>query len=736
MNTVDHTVWARPQLAAQVLRRRRDGRAEVALRVPGLDNPRRVLNLEQALNALPGAARMSADVAARRVRVDFDDGAAPLPRLLDACAAAGCAAEPLAVDRLDARRQEYADSLRRLLVAGLFSMQAMMFALVLYLGGVDAVDAPTLQLFRWLGLVAATPVVGYAALPFYRHALRDLHRGHGGIDVPVALAVLLIYGAGAVSALRGSGEVYFDSVSMFVFALLLGRHLELRARHRHRALGEAAADAVPLVAERRRDDGSLECVAVAELAPGDRVHVAEGGVVPADGVLDNAGVRIDESLLTGESRPCVRRRGERVAAGSVVLQGPLDLRVEGDVQVGTLVRLATLAGQPARDDDDAGESAVARAFVWRVLVLVLATAAFWLWRDPARAFDTTVAVLVVACPCAFGLAAPAAMARAMAVLARCGVLVTRPSALLSLARGNRVLFDKTGTLTEPAVRADAIGPQRGLARDEALRLAAALARESSHPLARAVARLCNGATLPAAQHVEVLAGGGIRAEIDGRRLRLGRAGFAVPGDDDALWLADDDGALARLPVEESVRIEATAAIAALRSLGLRPVIASGDGESRVRAVAVQLGIGDWHARQSPGDKRDLVHAWQARGDTVLAVGDGGNDAPALAAADVSAALAGGAELAQEHADLLLVRGLDGLASACELARGARDTMRQNRRWSLAYNLAAIPFAAAGLLPPWLAALGMSLSSLAVVINTWRIGRPRAAAIPRLRERAA
>jgi Cu2+-exporting ATPase len=251
-----------------------------------------------------------------------------------------------------------------------------------------------------------------------------------------------------------------------------------------------------------------------------------------------------------------------------------------------------------------------------------------------------------------------------------------------------------------------------------------------------VARLCNGATLPAAQHVEVLAGGGIRAEIDGRRLRLGRAGFAVPGDDDALWLADDDGALARLPVEESVRIEATAAIAALRSLGLRPVIASGDGESRVRAVAVQLGIGDWHARQSPGDKRDLVHAWQARGDTVLAVGDGGNDAPALAAADVSAALAGGAELAQEHADLLLVRGLDGLASACELARGARDTMRQNRRWSLAYNLAAIPFAAAGLLPPWLAALGMSLSSLAVVINTWRIGRPRAAAIPRLRERAA
>jgi Cu2+-exporting ATPase len=735
MNTVDHTVWARPQLAAQVSRRRRDGRTEVALRVSALDNPRHVLRLEQALNVLPGAVRMSADVAARRLRVAFDDSAISLPRLLDACAAVGCPAEPLAVDRLDTRQREYSDSLRRLLVAGLFSMQVMMVALVLYLGGVDAVDAPTLQLFRWLGLVAATPVVGYAALPFYRRALRDLHQGRGGIDVPVALAVLLIYGAGALSALHGSGEVYFDSVSMFVFALLLGRHLELRTRHRHRALGEAIADAVPLVAERRRGDGSLESIAVAELSPGDRVHVAEASVVPADGVLDNASVRVDESLLTGESRPCIRRRGERVAAGSVVLQGPLDLRVEGDVQVGTLARLAALAGQTERNDVD-GESAVARAFVWRVLILVLATAAFWLWRDPARAFDATVAVLVVACPCAFGLAAPAAMARAMAILARCGVLVTRPSALLTLARGNRALFDKTGTLTEPAVRADAIEPQRGLAHDEALRLSAALARESSHPLARAVARLCDGAKLPAVQRVEVLSGGGIHAEFDGRRLRLGRAGFAIPGDDDALWLADDIGALARLPVEESVRAETVTTIARLRSLGLRPAIASGDGEPRVRAVAAQLGIGDWHARQSPGDKRDLVHAWQARGDTVLAVGDGGNDAPALAAADVSAALTGGAELARAHADLLLTRGLDGLAQACELARNARDTMRQNRRWSLAYNLAAIPFAAAGLVPPWLAALGMSLSSLAVVINTWRIGRPRAAAIPRLRERAS
>ncbi|HET6632880.1 MAG TPA: heavy metal translocating P-type ATPase [Rhodanobacteraceae bacterium] len=740
-----HAVWSRPQLAAQVLRRRRDGQAEVALRVPTLATPHQVLRLEQQLLAERGVARVAVDTLARRLRVRFDDTATPLPRLLAACDAAGCPAQPLAATSLDdARRREADESLRRLLVAGIFAMQAMMFALVLYLGVIDAVDTLTTRLFRWLGLLSAAPVIGYAAWPFFRRTLAGVRARRAGIDLPIALAIGLIYGASVLSAVRGGGEVYFDSVSMFVFVLLLGRHLELRARHRNGALGEAVADAAPLVAERRNADGALEPVAVSELLPGDRVHVAEGGVVPADGLLESANVQVDAALLSGESRACTLRRGQAVDAGSVVLDGPLELRVErtsADSAAGRLGALAD-AARRGRQAQGADDDPAATRFVLRVLTLAAATVAFWLWRDPARTFDAAVAVLVVACPCAFALAAPATMARAMAVLARRGVLVARPCALRALARVNHALLDKTGTLTEPTFNADRITSRRGLEPRQALRLAVALARESSHPAARAVARRAGGLELPQAREVEVVAGGGIRGRVDGRVLRLGRAGFAcaAAADDEALWLADERGALARLPLQESLRPQAQMALSGLRDAGIAAQIASGDVPSRVRVLAARLGIDAWRARQSPADKLRQVRDAQAAGDCVLVVGDGSNDAAALAAADVSASLAGASELARAHADLLLNDGLGGLLLARQLAARAAQVLRQNRRWALAYNMAAIPFAALGFVPPWLAALGMSLSSLAVILNTLRIAAPLPAAappaLPRLRERTA
>ncbi|HET9819416.1 MAG TPA: HAD-IC family P-type ATPase [Rhodanobacteraceae bacterium] len=632
MNT-DGAVWSRPALAGQVLRRRRDGKVDLALRVPAIAVPRDALRLEQVLHALSGVTRISVEVAAQRLRVTFDDRTVTLPRVLAACAAAGCDARPLHRDSLDDSGRRLLDaSLKRLLVAGVFAMQAMMFAFVLYIGAINPLEATTVQLFRWLAMLSAAPVVGYAAWPFYRDALAGLRAGRASIDVPVALAIALVFLASAVNAVRGGGEVYFDSISMFVFVLLLGRHLQLRAQLKHRAAGEVAADAMPLTARRLGVGGQLEIVAAAELVPGDRVRVAEGEAVPCDGALETAQARFDESLLSGEARARLRRRDDAIMAGAVALDGPLELRVERDVAASATTVLGRLAAAANATRDVAGnaDAPAARRFVWRVLMLALAAAAFWLWRDPARAFDAVVAVLVVACPCAFGLAAPAVLTRTMAVLARAGVLVVRPAALDALARADRLLLDKTGTLTESATRS---------------------------------------------------------------------------------------------PGREALRPDAAATVAALRRVGMAPMIVSGDTSDRVAAIAAQLDIDDWAAQQSPSDKLARVRAEQAAGAVVLAVGDGSNDAAALAAADVSAAPAEGADLATTHADLALLRGLGGLSLARELATRARDILLQNRRWSLVWNLGAVPFAAIGFVPPWLAAIGMSVSSLAVVLNTLRVREP-------------
>ncbi len=728
-----YAAWAHPQLAAQVLRPRRDGCSEIALRVEALNDARQVLWLEQRISALPGVQRVAIDRPAQRVRVVWDARRMSLPTLLDNFAAANCPAQPLQHGSIDdARAHEQHDALKRLLVAGMCSMQVMTYAFVIYIGVVDFVDFSTRSLFRWLGLLTTLPVVFYSALPFFRGAIRELGERRLGINLPVALAVLLVFLASAFHTLRGSGEIYFDSVTMFVFLLLAGRYVELRSRHRSGALGDAAIDATPLLAQRRRADGELETVAAIALLPGDRVHVAEGEAVPADGVLESAGARVDEALLSGESRPVRRQRGERLVAGSVLLSGPVELRVEHGGSASTAARLGALADRTrqARARVAPSDRVIGR-FVARVLVLTALTALGWLLVAPSRAFEAAVAVLVVACPCSFALASPAALTRALGVLAARGVLVTDGKALEALARVDYALFDKTGTLGVPKLDRRGIEPLRGDTPERVLQLAAALAHESSHPLARALADAARQQALALqAQSVRVHAGAGISGEADGRTLRLGRADFALapsggqlPADADALVLADADGAIAAFHLAEQPRAGARRLLDALRADGIAVAIASGDHAARVAALADRLDVADRHARQSPEDKLARLQAAHAEGRITLAVGDGSNDAPLLAGADVSAALASGTELAQSHADLLLLDGhLGSLADARAIARQLQRVIRQGRHWSLWYNLAAVPFAAFGLVTPWLAAIGMSLSSLLVVLYALRVGR--------------
>ena len=722
----DHAAWSRPALHAQVVRTRHDGRHEAALRISGLDSARQVLRLESMLHALTGMQGLTVDLAARRVRANWDPRQVDLPRLLDACSAAGCPAQPLYADVLDnPRRREAHAALKRLLVAGLFAMQAMMFASVLYIGHFDAVDTITRDLFRWLGLLAATPVVTWAALPFYRGVIADLRQRTLSVDTPLALAVVGIYLASIVAALRGQGDIYFDSISMLVFVLLLGRYLDVRARNRSAALSEAAADAMPMLAERRRADGGLDLVAASELQIGDHVHVTEGGVLPADGTLTSPRVRVDESLLSGESRPLTRQGGDAVIAGSVVLSGPLDMQVDQLGELSTLATLGELARRNSRRSMQARHDPAAARFAARVLLLTVLTAVTWLLINPARAFDTAVAVLVVACPCAFALAAPVVTSRVLSLLSRHGVWVNRPAALHALAQTDHALFDKTGTLTAPQLECSDIRPLRGDDGAQMLHLAASLARESRHPVSRAIAAAATRADIPRATDVEVLDGAGVRGRVAQRSLRLGRGDFACDSSAggvhaDALMLADAQGPLAIFPLGEQIRSEAADSLMALRNDGMLVEIVSGDSNARVATAAKALGVERWLARQSPEQKLQHLERLQATGATVLAVGDGSNDAPLLAAADVSASVIGGTGLAQAHADLLLGDGLTGLLLARRTAQRAERILAQNRRGALIYNLCAVPFAAFGLITPWMAVLGMCLSSLCVVLNALRI----------------
>lgn len=734
-----------PDLERHVVRALGDGTAEVMLVIEGIRCTACAWLIERVLTAHAGVRSVEVNPVALRARIVYDPARVGLRPLLESLVRAGYRPVPLERNALDdARGRESRAALKRLLVAGFGMMQAMMFAAVLYVGG-DSLDEATRSLFRWLGFAAASPVVLYSAGPFFGGAIRALRLRAISVDLPVALAIALIYLASLWVAVRGGVEVYFDSVAMFVFFLLCGRHVEMRARHRAGDMGDSISRLTPAFADRIGRDGAIERVAVAALRKGDRVVVAAGQSVPADGVVAAGQGSVDESLLTGESRPVDRTPGTPLVAGSLVVTGPLEMtvgQVGEDTALAAIVALVRRAQLARPRLARAGERA-AGAFIIRVMVLSCATAGLWAWFDPSRAFDAALAVLVVSCPCAFALAVPAVLTRAMAVLAGRGVLVVNPDAIEGLATADRVIFDKTGTLTDRRLAVSRVDVQRpDLTRAELLARAAALASLSRHPASQAIAAehgAAAGGPVPAAVDCVDHRGEGIEGVVAGQRLRLGKPAFALAlacgdrsgdrsgdqgngVDEGAVVLADADGVLAAFHLSEVVRRDAEATVSMLSMLGLSAEIASGDAAPRVEAVADAIGIDTWSARLLPAGKLARLTALREAGRRAIVVGDGINDAPVLSGADVSVAMASGADLAQASSDVVLVgERLRPLADAVAVARRTTVILRQNQRWAMVYNFSAVPLAALGFVPPWLAALGMSVSSLLVVLNSLRIG---------------
>lgn len=727
----DLAVWDRADVQAEHSREVAGGR-EITLLTDGMRCAACAWLIDRALAREPGVLDCAANAVTGRIRIAWDPARTALSMPLRRLAMLGY--RPYLAGSEAAERERTRERRRWLLrlgIAGLGTLQAMMLAEALYLDFDSTMPVPTRDFFRWLTFLLCTPVVFYSGAPFLQGAMRELRQRRLGMDVLIAGSTLLAYLASLVETIRGGPHVWYDAAVMFVFLLLAARMLEQRARSVASAQVDALARARPAFATRERD-GGRETVPLALLAAGDVACVAAGEAVPADGVLlgdDATEAWFEEALLTGESAPVRKTAGEPVYAGTVCRERPARLQV---TCTGTATRLSQLARLV--EQAQAHRPSLARLadrfgsrFVLALLPVALLVFAGWWQFQPARALEVTLALLVISCPCALSLSVPAALAAAHGALARVGLLALRPDALDTLARATDIVFDKTGTLSggRPALAGVAV-LDATLDAAGALRIAAALERDSGHPLAAAFAG--KDAETLRATAVEAVPGRGVQGVVEGRRWRLGRADFAAAGQDDgALWLGDGARACARFVLEERARGDAAAALAALRAQGLRLHLASGDGEAAVARMAAALGLDEVHARQSPEDKLALVRRLQAEGRIVAMVGDGLNDAPVLAGADVSIAMGEGASLAHRAADLVTTgSGLVRIPAAVALARGTQRIIRQNLAWAAGYNLLALPLAAAGLVTPWLAALGMALSSLAVTLNALRLSRVAAA----------
>ncbi len=704
-------------------------RREIILGIEGLYCAACAWLIEHLVEREPGVVDIQVNPATGRALLAWDASRTSLSTLMRRIARAGYRPHPLDnAEAVPAQTRERRAALKRLAVAGLGMMQVMMYAVGLYAGAIHAGMDPQIAAFlRLVSLLVATPVVLYAGAPFFHGAWRDIRVGRPGMDVPVALAVGGAFAASVWNTLVAGGEVYFDSVTMFVFFLSVARFLEMGARHRAVRSTAMLAASLPGTAL-RLEGGQSTRVALAELEVGDTVRVRGGDPVPADGRIVLGEGHLDESLLTGEFLPAARGVGESVVGGSVNQGQAFDMVVErtGDqTLVSHVVRLLERA-QSGRPRLAKAADRVARWFVAGVLVIAAATAVIWWHIDPAEAFGITLAVLVVTCPCALSLATPTALVSATARLSRTGVLVARTRALETLARADRVVFDKTGTLTRGRLSIRRTETAGNIDSVEARALAAALEAHSEHPIARAFAPFADGRE---AVDVRVHRGLGIEGVLDGRRLRLGRADWAAgahaAGSAPATEVVLGEGGtlVAHFQLADATRPEAREAVNALRRAGLEVEIASGDSEGAVRALAAELGIAAWRARQGPDDKLNRLRELQDQGHRVVMVGDGINDAPVLAGADVSVAMGGGAALAHQSADMLLTReNLTDLADAVATAGRTLGVVYQNLAWAAAYNICALPLAMAGLVAPWMAALGMSASSLVVVANAMRLGR--------------
>jgi P-type Cu2+ transporter len=618
--------------------------------------------------------------------------------------------------------------LRCLGVAGFAAGNVMLLSVAVWAGNAADMDSATRDLFHWLSALIALPAVAYAGRPFFRSAWKALRSRAMNMDVPISLGILLASGMSLVETMNGATHAYFDAAVTLLFFLLCGRYLDRQARARARSAAEHLLALTAVAATLIEPDGRRRSVPVRELRPGMRVAAAAGDRIPGDGLVTLGSSELDNSLLTGETMPVAVGPGDQVYAGALNRSAPLEIRVTAAGEDSFLAGIARLmsAAEQGRARYVRLADRVARFYAPLVHLLAGATFLGWLLFSQVGlrgSLMTAVAVLIITCPCALALAVPVVQVVATGLLLRRGVLVKTPDALEKLAAVDTIVFDKTGTLTEGRPRLVNLGEISS----NALRRAGALARTSRHPLAEALAAAA-GEGPPEAADVSETPGAGLSGIVEGRPIRLGSRPFCglaeeASAEDGAMeiWLSIAGEAPQRFVFADRPRADAVAVVADLKRQGYRLALLSGDRPSVVARIAGELGIEDWQARCLPADKVAALEARAKAGAKVLMVGDGLNDAPALAAGFVSMSPASAAAVSQTAADLLFQGRLLGpVPFALRTARLAGKLVRQNFALAVLYNLGAVPIAMAGFATPLIAAVAMSSSSLLVTANAFRL----------------
>ncbi|MFZ6846361.1 heavy metal translocating P-type ATPase [Undibacterium sp. RuTC16W] len=708
---------------------------------------------------LPGVTSFHINAASHNADVAWQPHRTSLKKIIQSIIDLGYGAFPAGQTQDEVQQHENKMALWRLFVAGFAMMQIMMYAFPAYLVPVPQIDGDLTpdvdRLLKIASLIITIPVVGFSAMPFFTAALRDIRNRHVGMDVPVSLGILFTFVASVWATFHG-GAVYFDSAIMFVFLLLGARLIETRVQHKTTAALRVLTQLNPMLAQRLMhypDNRQAVTISADEVQTNDVLMIAAGEQVPADGVVIEGQSDCDESLMTGESHPLPKSSGDQLMAGSMNLSGVLLMRAQ---QVGNDTKLSSLVSMmesAANEKPPLVRLADKHASRFLVIILIVAalTACIW-WRiDPDRALWIAISVIVVTCPCALSLATPGVMSAAIGQMATHGVLVAKGKAIESMAKATHCIFDKTGTLTFGKLRLlstvycagrEQHSSQLAAAKVDAISLA--MTSNSMHPVSKAIADAIssnNGASTDntsdevAVTHLLELAGGGIEARIEGKKYRLGRYDFVaeicpqlcpLPShfeDRTISVLGSEDGFLAMYALEDTLRKDAADVVQGIQQSGKKILLLSGDREEVVQSVAQQCGIANARGNLSPADKYAVVQNLQRQGAIVMMVGDGMNDGPVLSLADISVAMGQGAPVSQSRSDLLLMSNrLSDLEFAMTIAAKAMQLIRQNLIWAIVYNLIAIPAAVTGLLEPWHAAVGMSVSSLIVVLNALRLLR--------------
>jgi len=702
---------------------------------------------EHHVMQLPGVKTFQVNYSTHRAQVEWDENQIKLSQILKAITEIGYRAHPLDPNRQEQiYKKERSQAIKRMAVAGFGAMQVMMLAVALYAGDFQGMEINLEKFLRWVSLLITTPVLLYSARPFFVAAWRDLKLRTLGMDVPVALAIGGAYMASLWGTMTNSGEVYFDSVTMFTFFLLTGRYLEMTARQRAGRSAEELVKLLPAMAT-RIDGEEQTVVAVSDLNVGDTILVKPGESIPADSIIVTGTSSIDESLLTGESLPIRYKSGDKVIGGSVNIESVLQLEVKAIGQDTVLASVQRLLERAQSEKPRLALLAdkVASYFVLAILLIALSVGLFWWSAGSDNTFWIVISVLVVTCPCALSLATPTALTVATGQLTRLGMLTTRGHALETLSRVTHVVFDKTGTLTEGKLKLASIKTKLDDShsrynQDICLRIASSLERFSEHPIAKSILQAYDNDDYQAVSETENFPGRGLKGKIEGETFFIGNVEFItehtqvtlnqIEDSQVQVVLATQSDVLAVFNFEDSLRASAKQTIANLNALNINALILSGDRQTNVDKLAKELNLGELDISSaigelSPQQKLDKLNALQSSGAVVAMVGDGVNDAPVLSKAQVSIAMGQGTQIAQASADMVLLSNdLGHLVSGILMSRRMQKIIRQNLTWALVYNVIVVPLAAAGWIAPWMAAIGMSMSSLIVVMNALRLNSGR------------